>query len=140
MSELTIEGKTFDSEHDLIEWADWELDRVARSLRMVSCVVGGCPVGSSAVIRNEDLDGFLMLLEDTTERARKGLDLLSSCAFNREQAGAAIWRECAEEVAVNIWGAKPASEMAAKLDSADEVGEAVKRVLRGFVQDLMGKG
>lgn len=139
MSELTIEGKAFDSEHDLIEWADWELDRVARSLRMVSCVVGGCPVGSSAVIRNEDLDGFLMLLEDTTERARKGLDLLLSRALNREKAGA-IGRECAEEVAVNIWGAKPVSEMAAKLDSADETGEAVKRILRGFVHGLMGKG
>ncbi|WP_287602373.1 hypothetical protein [Thiothrix sp.] len=126
MSELAIEGKTFDSESDLIEWASWELDTVARSLRMVGCVVGGCPVGSDAVIRNEDLDGFLTLLEGVTERARKGLDLLSSCAINRENAGAI--------------GREPVSEMAAKLESADQVGEAVKRVLRGFVQDLMGEG
>lgn len=55
--------KTVDPQSDLIEWAEWEVIKVAGSLSTLSTALCAKPLGREASLQDEGLVGLLTILE-----------------------------------------------------------------------------
>lgn len=54
---------TVDSQGDLIEWAEWEVEKVAGSLNALSSALCAKPAGRESSLQDEGLVGLLTILE-----------------------------------------------------------------------------
>ncbi|MBJ6609986.1 MAG: hypothetical protein JG718_06470 [Candidatus Thiothrix moscowensis] len=65
-----LEGKMFASNSDALEYSEWMVERVERSMLVLSGAIGARREDGRASIRDSDLDGMLCLLADTLKDAR----------------------------------------------------------------------
>lgn len=62
-----------DSQGDLIEWADWEVEKVAGSLSALSSALSAKPKDKAASLQDADMVGLLTLLEGRLRMAGAAL-------------------------------------------------------------------
>ena len=58
---------------DLLEWAEWEIDKVERSMLAVSAAMGLRPETGWASIPDSALDGLLCVLSERLSESRKAI-------------------------------------------------------------------
>lgn len=59
---------------DLLEWAEWEIDKVERSMLAVSAAMGLRPETGRASIPDSALDGLLCVLSERLSESRKAIN------------------------------------------------------------------
>ena len=61
-------------DRDLLEWAEWEIEKVERSLLAVSAAMGLRPETGRASIPDSALDGLLCILSERLSESRKAIN------------------------------------------------------------------
>lgn len=62
------------TDRDLLEWAEWGIDKVERSLLAVSAAMGLRPETGRASIPDSALDGLLCVLSERLSESRKAIN------------------------------------------------------------------
>ena len=63
------------SNRDLIEWAEWEVSKVTRTIQTLSCALGKGREDTQASVRDVDLDGMLSLMAGRLSAVSSALDM-----------------------------------------------------------------
>ncbi len=75
----SIDGK---GDRDLLEWAEWEIEKVERSMLAVSAAMGQRPESTNASIPDSALDGLLCVLMGNLKQSREAIGKVIERGFN----------------------------------------------------------
>jgi hypothetical protein len=94
-----IASQLFEAEHgqfrggascqavDALNWAQWEVEKVAKTMNVISTSLGSVRCGVGANVRDIDLEGCLVLLEGRLRAASKAIELVIDVDCLNDQLG-----------------------------------------------------